>query len=188
VLQAKGVPATFFVVGQNAVRHPGLVQQERAAGAGIGNHTWDHQDLTTLSADQVRAELQLTSDVIANQTSTRPTLWRPPYGTFNDAVTQIASSLGLSMRLWDVNPEDYTVPGTDTIVSRVVNTVSPGAIILLHDGSPGDNEDRSQTVAALPVIIDTLRSVGYSFGALATTSGVAAANAPTGPDVPIGRE
>jgi peptidoglycan/xylan/chitin deacetylase (PgdA/CDA1 family) len=188
VLQSKGVPATFFVVGQNTVSHPDLVQQEHAAGNGIGNQTWDHQDLTTLPPAQVQAELQSTSDQIADLTGARPTLWRPPYGTFNDTVTQLASSLGLSMRLWDVNPEDYTLPGTDAIVSRVVNTVSPGAIILLHDGSPGDNEDRSQTVAALPIVIDTLRSVGYSFGTLATTFGAAAANAPIGPSVPIGRE
>ena len=188
VLQAKGVPATFFVVGQNAAKHPTLVQQEHAAGRGIGNHSWDHQDLTTLPPVVVRSELRSTTDEIANLTGTRPTLWRPPYGSFNDTVTQTASSLGLSMRLWDVNPQDYTVPGVDAIVSRVVNSVSPGAIILLHDGSPGDNEDRSQTVAALPIIIDTLRSLGYSFGSLATTSGAAASNAPIGPDVPIGRE
>jgi len=188
VLQAKGAPATFFVVGQNAARHSSLVQQEHAAGNGIGNHSWDHPDLTTLPPDHFLSKLQSTTDKIASLAGTRPTLWRPPYGYFNDTVTQIASSLGLSMRLWDVNPEDYTLPGTDQIVSRVVNNVTPGAIVLLHDGSPGDDEDRSQTVAALPIIIDTLRSLGYSFGSLATTSGAAASNAPTGPDAPIGGE
>ncbi len=186
VLRQKGVAATFFVLGQNAAQHPSTVQQEHADGRGIGDHSWDHSDLTTLSPDQVRSELLSTADEIANLTGTRPTLWRPPYGYFNDTVTQIASSLGLSMRLWDVNPEDYTLPGTDTIVSRVVDNVSNGAIVLLHDGSPGDNEDRSQTVAALPTIIDTLRSLGYSFGALSDTSG--AVTGPSGPSVPIGRE
>jgi peptidoglycan/xylan/chitin deacetylase (PgdA/CDA1 family) len=189
VLQAKGVPATFFLVGQNAARHPGIVQQEHAAGKGIGNHSWDHQDLTTLPTPQVRTELQSTSDEIAGLTGVTPTLWRPPFGAFNATVTQIASSLGLSMRLWDVNPEDYTLPGVDTIVSRVVNAVTPDDIILMHDGSPGDDEDRSQTVAALPIIIDTLRSLGYSFGSLVTTAGASSApTGPTGPDVPIGRE
>jgi peptidoglycan/xylan/chitin deacetylase (PgdA/CDA1 family) len=56
VLQSKGVPATFFVVGKNAAQHPSTLQQEHAAGEGTGKHTWDHQDLTTLSADQVRTE------------------------------------------------------------------------------------------------------------------------------------
>jgi len=187
-LQAEGVPATFFVVGQNAAQHPSTLQQEHAAGEGIGDHTWDHQDLTTLPPDQVRTELQSTSDEIANLTGARPTLWRPPYGAFNDQVIQIASSLGLSMRLWDVDPSDFDLPGVDAIVSRVVNNVSNGAIVLLHDGSPGDNEDRSQTVAAVPQIIDTLRAAGYSFGSLATVSGAATPNAPTGPAVPIGPE
>jgi peptidoglycan/xylan/chitin deacetylase (PgdA/CDA1 family) len=165
-----------------------LVQQEHARGHGIGDHGWSHTALTELPPAQIRQELDSTAVEIANLTGARPTLWRPPYGAFNAIVTQIASSLGLSMRLWDVNPSDFDLPGTDAIVSRVVNNVSDGAIILLHDGSPGDDEDRSQTVAAVPIIIDTLRAAGYSFGALATTSGAAASNAPTGPDVPIGRE
>jgi peptidoglycan/xylan/chitin deacetylase (PgdA/CDA1 family) len=185
-LKAEGVPATFFVLGQNATRHPSTVQQEHTDGHGIGDHSWDHPDLTTLTPAQVQVELQSTADEIANLTGTPPTLWRPPYGYFNDTVTQIASSLGLSMRLWDVNPEDYTLPGVDTIVSRVVNSVNNGDIVLLHDGSPGDDEDRSQTVAAVPMIIDQLRARGFSFGGLVTVSG--AATGPTGPSVPIGRE
>ena len=191
VLQSKGVPATFFVIGEHAAQYPSLVQQEHAAGEGTGNHTWDHQDLTTLPPDQVRTELQSTSDEIATLIGTRPTLWRPPYGAFNATDTQTASSSGLSMRLWDVNPEDYTLPGTDQIVSRVVNNVSNNAIILLHDSAPTNErpEDRSQTVAALPTIIDTLRSLGYSFGTLATTSGATSTpTGPTGPRVPIGGE
>ena len=134
-LEAKGVPATFFVLGERAVQFPSYVQRENADGHGIGDHTWDHPDLTTLPPDQIRQELESTAEEIANLTGTRPTLWRPPFGAFNDTVTQIASSLGLSMRLWDVNPPDFTMPGTDVIVSRVVDNVSDGAIILLHDGS-----------------------------------------------------
>lgn len=189
VLQSKGVPATFFVVGKNAAARPSLVQQEHGAGQGIGNHTWDHPDLTTLSSDQVRTELQSTSDEIANLTGTAPVLWRPPFGAVNDNVTQIASSLGLSMRLWDVDSSDWTMPGVNAIVSNVVSTVKPNAIILFHDGSPGDDEDRSQTVAALPTVIDSLRSVGYSFGSLVTNVGASSTPAgPTGPSVPIGPE
>jgi len=187
-LEAKGVPATFFVLGERAVQFPSYVQAEHAAGEGIGDHSWDHPDLTTLSSDQVRVELQSTADEITSLTGARPTLWRPPFGYFNDTVVQIASSLGLSMRLWDVNPQDYTMPGTDVIVSSVVNSVSNGSIVLMHDGSQQTTFDRSQTVAALPTIIDTLRAAGYSFGSLSTISGAATANAPNGPSVPIGRE
>ena len=187
-LEAKGVPATFFVLGERAVQFPSLVQREHADGDGIGDHTWDHPDLTTLPPDQIRQELESTAVEIANLTGTRPTLWRPPFGAFNATVTQIASSLGLSMRLWDVNPADFDMPGTDVIVSRVVDNVSNNAIILLHDGSQETDFDRSQTVAALPTIIDTLRAAGYSFGSLSTVAGAASPNAPTGPSVPIGPE
>jgi peptidoglycan-N-acetylglucosamine deacetylase len=183
-LKAKGVPATFFVIGANAVQHPNSVQQEHADGQGIGDHSWDHPDLTTLPRDQIRQELDSTAVEITNLTGTRPTLFRPPYGSFNDTVTQIASSLGLSMRLWDVNPEDYTTPGTDVIVSRVVDNVSNGDIVLMHDGSPDGSEDRSQTVAAVPTIIDQLRVLGYKFGTLSTTSAGAATATPTGPTGP----
>ena len=189
VLQAKGVPATFFVVGKNAQQHPSTVQQAHAAGHGIGNHSWDHTDLTTLPSAQVQTQLQSTSDQIVALTGAPPAVWRPPFGAFNNTVTQIASSLGLSMRLWDVDTADHSRPGVNTIVDNAVNTARPDAIILLHDGSPGDDEDRSQTVAAVPIIIDTLRSLGYSFGSLVTTAGASSApTGPTGPSVPIGRE
>jgi peptidoglycan-N-acetylglucosamine deacetylase len=187
-LEAKGVPATFFVLGERAVQFPSNVQREHADSDGIGDHTWDHPDLTTLPPEQVRSELQSTADEITSLTGARPTLWRPPFGAFNDTVTQIASSLGLSMRLWDVDPADFNMPGTDVIVSSVVNNVSNGSIVLLHDGSQETNFDRSQTVAALPTIIDTLRAAGYSFGSLSTASGAPTPNAPTGPTVPIGPE
>lgn len=187
-LEAKGVPATFFVLGERAVQFPSFVQREHADGDGTGDHTWDHPDLTTLPPDQVRSELQSTADEITSLTGAPPTLWRPPFGAFNDTVTQIASSLGLSMRLWDVNTDDWMMPGTDVIVGNVVSNVRNGSIILLHDGSQETTFDRSQTVAAVPTIIDTLRAAGYSFGSLSTVSGAATPNAPTGPTVPIGPE
>jgi peptidoglycan-N-acetylglucosamine deacetylase len=181
VLQAKAVPATFFVVGEQAARNPSIVQRMHADGHGIGDHSWSHPDLTLLPPALVQLELESTANEIARLTGTRPTLWRPPYGAFNDLVTSIASSLGLSMRLWDVDPRDWSLPGTDVIVSRVVNNVSDGDIVLFHDGGG----DRSQTVAAVPRIIDTLRARGFDFGTLSTSAGPVG---PTGPDVAISRE
>jgi peptidoglycan/xylan/chitin deacetylase (PgdA/CDA1 family) len=109
-LAAKGVPATFFVVGEHAAQFPSLVQQEHAGGHGIGDHGWSHAALTELPPALIRQELESTAMEIESLTGTRPTLWRPPFGAFNDTVTAIASSLGLSMRLWDVNPSDSTCP------------------------------------------------------------------------------
>jgi peptidoglycan/xylan/chitin deacetylase (PgdA/CDA1 family) len=161
-LEQRGVRATFFVVGANASSYPSYVQRENGDGDVIGDHTWNHPDLTTLPPDQVRQQLESTADEIEFLTANRPTLWRPPYGRYNSTVTQIASSLGLSMRLWNVDPRDWSLPGTAEIVQRVVDNVRNGDIVLLHDGGG----DRSQTVAALGTIISTLQSRGYRFDTL----------------------
>ena len=167
-LKAGGAHATFFVIGQHATQYPSYVQQEHAAGDEIGDHTWDHPfDLTTLTADQIRQELDSTAVEIASLTGNRPSLWRPPGGKYNDTVVQIASSLGLSMRLWNVSSRDTTNPGVPAIISNVVDRVRGGDIVLLHDGGG----DRSQTVAALPTIIDTLRQRGYELDPLDATTG-----------------
>jgi len=161
-LESRGVDATFFVIGQNAAWYPSYVQQENAEGHVIGNHTWSHPDLTTLPPDQVRQQFESTSNQIAFLTGKRPSLWRPPYGRYNSTVTSIASSLGMSMRLWNVDPRDWSRPGTAEIVRRVVDNVRNGDVVIMHDGGG----DRSQTVAAVGTIIDTLRSRGYGFETL----------------------
>ena len=75
-----------------------------------------------------------------------------------------AENLGLTVVNWDVIPRDWTNPGTEQIVSRVLEKVKPGSVILLHDGdSPANSGSREQTVQALPEIIDQLRADGYSF-------------------------
>jgi peptidoglycan/xylan/chitin deacetylase (PgdA/CDA1 family) len=167
-LWAGGAHATFFDIGEHAAQYPSYVQQEQAAGDTIGDHTWDHPfDITTLTSDQVRQELESTAEEIASLTGNRPSLWRPPGGKYNDTVVQIASSLGLSMRLWNVSSRDTENPGVSAIISYVVDRVRNGDIVLLHDGGG----DRSQTVAALPAIIDTLRQRGYELDPLDATTG-----------------
>ena len=93
-LAAHEVTATFFVVGQMAAADPALVQRESQEGHAIGNHSWDHPDLTTLDRGQVESELQDTNDVIEQVTGTTPTQWRPPYGATNSAVEAAAAAYG----------------------------------------------------------------------------------------------
>ena len=107
----------------------------------------------------MRAELQRTSREIQAGAGVAPTLFRPPGGNFNSQVQAIAASLGLSTILWNVDPKDWSRPGTNTIIQRVLNATHNGAIILMHDGGG----DRSQTVAALPTIITTLEQRGFQF-------------------------
>jgi len=159
VLRQYGIHATFFVVGQNVQNYPDLVQQELADGHLVGNHTWDHADLTRLSANAIRREISKTSAFLQQTAGFQPTFFRPPYGAINNEVQAQASSLGLTSTLWSVDPQDWTTPGTQIIIKRVLNQVQNGSIILMHDGGG----DRSQSIAALQTIIPTLLQRGYHF-------------------------
>ncbi len=163
LLQQYQVQATFFVIGSRAATYPDLVSQESRERNLVGNHTWSHPTLTKIPPDEVRAELQRTSEEIRADAGVAPTLFRPPGGNFNGQVQSIAASLGLSTILWNVDPKDWSRPGTSVIIQRVLNATHNGAIILMHDGGG----DRSQTVAALPTIITTLEQRGFQFVTIA---------------------
>ena len=157
-LAAWGAEATFFVTGSMAAAHPDLVRRARAEGHRIGNHSWSHPDLTTLSQAQVQSQLQRTSDVVRQVTGDSPTEWRPPYGARNDLVEAAARDVGLSsMVLWTVDPRDGADPPPPTVRDRVLELVRPGSVVLLHDGT-GQN-----TPEALPMILDGLTREGYCF-------------------------
>lgn len=159
LLRQYGVKATFFELGQNVARYPATTRQVHAAGHSVQNHTWSHPDLRYVSWTKFRSEVLSTDRVIRAQTGTTPHCLRPPYGGANALTYRRAASLGKKLRLWTVDPADWSRPGTSTIVRRVLSKVRNGSVILLHDG--GGN--RSQTVAALPTILRTLKARGYTF-------------------------
>jgi peptidoglycan-N-acetylglucosamine deacetylase len=160
VLSNYRVKATFFVIGQRARRHPGLVKREYREGHSVQNHTYTHPDLTTLGPVETRRELRATNRAIKAAGVPRPYRFRPPYGITNVRIRSVGASLGLIQTLWSVDPRDWADPPASVICRRVVSNVSPGSIVLLHDGS-GAN-----TVEALPCIIKRLRAQGYGFGKL----------------------
>ncbi len=157
ILQKYKVHATFFCIGKNVQNYPVLVQQEYAAGNTIGNHTWDHADLTKLSRVGVQREINSASVTIQNTIGVWPTLFRPPYGAITISVRTQILQLHLIPVLWSVDTEDWQRPGKSAIVDVALARASNGGIILMHDG--GGN--RLQTVAALPYIIEGLRQRGY---------------------------
>jgi peptidoglycan/xylan/chitin deacetylase (PgdA/CDA1 family) len=159
VLQNYHVQATFFVIGLRVATYPDLVRQEYGQGNAIGNHTWTHPVLTQLSSAEVGSQLQQTSDEIKSVIGVAPTVFRPPYEKFNAPVQSIAANLGLSTVLWNVDPRDWALPGTNAIIAKVLNSVNDGSIIEMHDGGGY----RSETVAALPTIITTLEQRGFRF-------------------------
>ncbi len=123
----------------------------------IGNHTWTHPHLTTLSNSAIVTELTNTQNTIKQTIGYTPTLFRPPYGEYNANVLAVTGQVGLpSTILWNCAPLDWEMPPPAVIASRVLNNISNGSIILLHDGGG----DRSNTVAALPIIIQGLQARG----------------------------
>ena len=159
ILKRFGIKATFFCVGQHIRRYPDYVRQEYANGNLVEDHTWTHPDLQLLSSADVAKQLASTANEIEQVTGVMPTLFRPPYGLFNWSIFAQARRMALSSIIWNVDPQDWSMPGTNAIITRVLSTAGNGSIVLMHDGGG----DRSQTVAALPVIITTLRHRGFRF-------------------------
>ena len=163
ILEASGAHASFFVIGQNAKDWPELVQREIRDGDTVGDHTWSHPNLTHLSAATVFAELGRDQNLIAQLTGKAPTLWRPPYGAFNRSTIATASGLGMRMQLWSVTTGDWQLPGTNVIVSRVMSALHNGMVVLFHDGG---GYTRSETVAAVAILIPEIQAAGYRVAAL----------------------
>ncbi|MFF7636486.1 polysaccharide deacetylase family protein [Kitasatospora sp. NPDC008050] len=171
ILHKYGVTATFFMIGMNVRRYPDTVRDVVAAGHRVGNHSWSHPDLGTLSKAGVRRELERTSDLIADTCGQHPVLFRAPGGHFTRNSYAVCAELGLRSVCWDVDPEDWSNPGAGTVVQRVVSDIRTGSIVLNHDGAltdglitaPGSDGDRSQTVDALRVYLPQLIDAGYRF-------------------------
>ncbi len=157
-LLAYRAPASFEIIGSQGAENLNLVRQEAADGFALVNHTWDHVDLATLSPSGWVGEVDATDNLLSSIKDREPSCLRPPYGYTNSSVVSQLAARGLGELMWDVDPSDYLQPGTSVIVQRVLSALHPGAIIIMHDG--GGN--RSQTVAALPAIIDGIRGAGYS--------------------------
>ena len=157
ILKERGIKVTFFVIGENAVQHPEILARAAAEGHEIGNHTWDHPQLTKLSDVRVQEELNKTSDVIFQATGKKPTLLRPPYGAMNPRLCHmIEEQDGMKIILWSVDPLDWKRPGSQVVSQRILAGTKPGAIILSHDIHPG-------TVGAMAATLDALLAKGYKF-------------------------
>lgn len=150
--------ATFFQIGQEAARAPDLVDQVRERGHSVGNHTWSHPDLTTLSSEDVREQLTRTHDVIGLARCVRP-----PMGVTNASVQEVFADLGLTEQLWDIDTRDWDHRSAQEIASAVLSQARSGAVVLMHDGGG----DRSQTVEALTELLPRLTEAGWQIRGIA---------------------
>ena len=158
MLEREHVPATFFVLGRNVAGNEDLLARMLSDGDMIGNHSFTHVDLSKASATDL-TQIDDTQATIEAATGFKPCLVRPPYGRTSKKLLAALARRHLTSTLWTVNPQDFLRPGTAKIKQRVLAGVKPGAIILAHDGGG----DRSQTLAAIPSIIRTLKARGYRF-------------------------
>jgi len=163
-LRARGVRATFFILGRHAEQWPELVRRVAQEGHAIGNHGYFHRKLHFKSPAYVRRDLELGVAAIEKAAGVRPTLFRAPHGFRAPWVTAIARSLGERTVGWSLGVWDSDRPGVDVIAERTVRGAKPGAILLLHDGDGYDDQgDRMQTARAVPLIVDRLLDQGYRF-------------------------
>ncbi len=159
ILSRYGARATFFCLGSAAAARPDLVRAIHDQGSQIASHTQSHQQLTAVDATVVQSEVRDAFSAISSASVPATTVIRPPYGDFtNDTWLASGGTLSASV-IWNLDSEDWRLPGADAIVSNCTNGAYSGAIILMHDG--GGNRD--QDLDALPRIIETLQARGYRF-------------------------
>lgn len=162
VLDKHNVKATFFMMGARAKEHQDIVKRVNEAGHAIGNHTYWHPNLPKEELDRLDWEIKETEKVIEDIVGFNPRLFRSPYGALNEEMIEKLADMGNTIIGWDVDSLDWKQPGPDIISDNVLSNVSPGSIILMHDG--GDwTMDLTGTAEGLDQIITKLKEDGIEF-------------------------
>ena len=159
VLREHRVKAVFCLWGDQVRQHPDIVRQIVRQGHTLCNHAMHHDDLGDWSAADIRADLVATNAAIREAVPGSPIpYFRAPYGSWGRSP-EVAADLGMQPLGWAMDIADWESPGTAELVRRLNEGVTPGAVILLHDGLG----DRSQTVQAVDRIIPQWKSQGWTF-------------------------
>lgn len=159
ILDKYNVKGTFFVVGKHANWYSDPLIRAAKEGHEIGNHTFNHPDITSLNSDDIKKEIKDCEDTLVKLTGKKPTLFRPPYGSYKqDKLGQIANECGYKIILWTtIDAKDWKNPPSSQISDTITKNVQNGDIILLHDYGT------KNTVKALDIIIPTMMEKGYKF-------------------------
>lgn len=157
ILDDRGVKATFFLCGVWVDAYPDMVKEIAARGHVIGNHSLTHPHMNKLTAEEIEKELTALDDTIEQLTGTRCTLFRAPFGEYNDTVVKTVRSLGYEVVQWDVDSIDWKEGrSADTILNTILPKLKPGSIILSHNNGYHIEE-------YLPKLIDAAKEHGYRF-------------------------
>ena len=185
VLKDAGAKATFFMIGNKVAANPDGARRVAQAGMEIGNHTWEHPNMTTIPAADVPAQFSKAQDAITAATGETPNIWRPPGGLTDPAVNEVAAKDGLAGINWDVIPFDWINDSNlDATRYMLMTQIKPGSVVLFHDSY-------SSTVDLVYQFLPVLKANGYH---LVTVSELLGPRAPgsvygsreNGPPVPAG--
>lgn len=155
ILAKYNINATFFVVGSWVDKYPDSVKALHDSGNEVMSHSDDHAHFAALSSDEIKSNINSSNDKIEAVTGVRPTLFRCPYGEYNDTVISTVNAMGMTAIQWDVDSLDWKGLSADDIASRVLKNVKSGSIILFHNAA-------ENTPEALPTIIESLIADGYT--------------------------
>lgn len=155
ILDEHDVKTTFFLVGGWVDKYPDMVKEIVARGHEIGNHSDTHPHMSQLSESAIKDELRIMSDKVEKLTGVRPTLFRPPYGDYNNRVIEVARAEGYECVQWSIDSLDWKDRGTEDIIKQCTYRVDNGDIVLFHN-------DSNDIVDALPTVIKHYQGLGYT--------------------------
>jgi peptidoglycan-N-acetylglucosamine deacetylase len=155
---------SIFVSGKAAEKYPELIKEANELGFSIGIHGYSHKMMSKLSWQEQEKELEESSKVVEKIIGEKPTLFRPPWGSFNENTQELLMAHGMHLVNWDVDSMDHALSNLSEkeIIDRVLSQVKPGSIVLFHDADEFGNP-REKITKVLPAILEELKKRGYEF-------------------------
>jgi polysaccharide deacetylase family sporulation protein PdaB len=155
ILDGYNVKTTFFLVGFWIDKYGEVLEEIHRRGHEIGNHSTTHPQMSKLTVEEIKKELETTAEKIKAVTGKDPILFRPPFGDYNNKVIETAQQLGYYSIQWDVDSLDWKEFGVEPVVDRVLKRVNNGSIVLFHNNA-------KYVADFLPIILDRLIKEGYT--------------------------
>ena len=156
VLDELNIKASFFMLANSVMAYPDLTKEVEDRGHDVVSHSKEHANLANLSSDQLEADFSYSNDAFKEVLGHTPKMMRPPYGSYTDEVLSVAKKYGQQPIYWSIDTNDWRKYSTETMVNTILNNLSDGAVILMHEG-------KSNTLDALPAIAEAVRAAGYEF-------------------------
>jgi len=165
ILEQEQIKGTFFLIGKQMKRHPDITKRIHQQGHCIGNHTYNHCCVPRMSFEDILHEVTTTDHLIDSLCGPSCKFFRAPWGAISADQAGCLNDLGYTVFGWDLDSDDWNVQNNsvNSIVTRVTSRISPGKIVLFHSADYAGKDGREKTIAALPLIIHTLKQWGYRF-------------------------